>query len=155
MKVPRRLNTLKYITALAFEQLKRLDAVADALDTKAGVLFGFAAALVGISFSQMEKLMGWRKILAYIGICAHIMSMLMSICAVWPRLMRFDPDAKRLVSKYLDKPIQKVMVTVSSNIGDAWQHNVMVISEKSKRLRWAMLFLAFGVISLVIANLTL
>ena len=146
------LDNLRYIADMALEQIKRLDAASDSVDSKAGILLGFTAILVTITLGSSTPNLNspLQLLLSYTGTAAFFASIILNILAIHPRVMRFDPKLKTLVEKYISEPPRDTLASVSANLADAWEHNHLVLESKVKRLNWALWLVVVGIFLLIV-----
>lgn len=150
-------RAVQYVANVALEQLKRLGAAVDALDTKTGVLLGLTALAVLFSLEGSPASGGAALglLFTYTGTAALLASMVLSILSIVPMTERFDPDVKNLVHKYIDAPTESAMRAICGNLGDAWEFNKEVLQVKSRRLCWALWLLIIGIGILALGRLVI
>lgn len=85
-----------------------------------------------------------------ISILFFVISLVISIALYLPKEFEYV-SPQELIDKYQDEEFLSTMQTVSYTIASTVSKNNVVCKEKAKTLRWAQIFVVFGVIALLVA----
>ena len=107
----------------------------DALDQKAGILLGFAGALVALTPTQVNALVDIGRGLAVVAAAA-------ALGAFWPRRYRAIVDLRLLRERYLAADPVFTLQTILDTQIEATQGTHKTLRSKVRRLKIAMICLA-------------
>lgn len=145
------------------EEQRRLQAASiDSLDTKIGIIIGFAGVIVAIytdKFAfELDSL--YDLIISFIGLFFLLFSLSYSVYAYWVRGFRFDPSPMVLKDDYMfrnpddwneGKPSSKEQMLADQV--EAYNHNQKTLDQKARLINLSAVFLGFGILILLINKL--
>jgi hypothetical protein len=116
------------------EQLQHFDSI----DTKAGIVLGFAGALVALAPDR-------ASLLVQIGRAVAVLSGFIALWTVWPRRF-WSTNLRSLRDKYLAAEPEFTLVQLLDTKIDMAERTAGVLHAKATRLKWAMVTLASSVL---------
>lgn len=127
---------------------KQLESI-DKLNTKAGVVIGFAGIILGATSSLSETPSNHFFIL---GNFLILISAFLSFLAFSPKAYRRDPDPEGL-SEYLSKSAKDIKEQLIANFIDSFKENEKIVVRNSTNLKLAFFILFIGLVSFALSIL--
>jgi hypothetical protein len=133
------------VLQLSLQQLNEGLSTSDSLETKATGIIAFSAILIGIIMSFR-----WG-ILVLVPSSLLILSMVMSMWALWVSKFEYGPDSPSFYNEFALKasPLDAKLL-MTEGLDNAFNHNGIVIRKKGLRINLALIFLILTLISVVI-----
>jgi hypothetical protein len=116
----------------------------EALDAKAGLVMGFAGALVALAPAGSRVMLGFAR-------AGAVASGLASLATFWPRDY-WSTDLRPLRNKYLAAEVPFAKLHLLDTKIEMTERNATTLAEKASRLRIAMVLLAVAVLLTAIAR---
>ncbi len=113
----------------------------DALDAKAGIVMGFAGAIVALAPS--------RHLVVGLGRLASVLAGLLALWTFWPRWFEVT-NVYALRTKYLAADPASTKLAVLDTHVSMMETTKLLLHQKARRLGWAMVSLGLGIVLVAI-----
>lgn len=132
--------------------LQRQNAHVDALDSKASIVIGFTAVVLGVAVTHPDTMIVSQAMATAIGLAAA--SFASALRAFWVRSFATLPEPRRFYEEFAVREVDETQLLLCNLAADAFERNEPHVRSKILWLKTSLLFLAGAVAAVLIAFYT-
>ena len=136
---------------LVYEELKELvarqTAHAESLDSKASIVIGFTALVIGVGVGGPVE----RPPVLGVAIVSVTASFLLAVAAFWVRPFAASPQPRRLYANYPNLDHDRTLVMLANAAIGVFERNEALLRVKSRSLQASLATLTLSILTLVLA----